>query len=410
MWHSHKSSDARSKRFKIVLALVTGLYCMTYGTVNWQTGPITLLSRASAESLSVSPQPTPSMRSANQTRKLTRRPAADQTSTPSSQSTSPSTSTNQTQNKLIRRPSKPQVPATSSPSTATVKSFDRTPIASSAGSGTAPSSGVSSDSTTSTKSKTTAQAATAIGSVTVPTVVPSSQSPRPSASANLTPLASAGPLSAVAPSGTSSGSGVPRKLTQRPEVAGILAQAPAPPPLSPTIGLSASSLSFTGVQGGANPSAQTVSMTNSGGGTMSWGAGSSAGWLTLTASGSTAPGTLTASANLAGLAAGTYNTTITVTATGATNTPQTVPVTLTVSAAPVPPTIGLSPSSVSFTGVQGGANPSNQTLSLTNTGGGTLSWTVSDNAAWLTVSPASGSAAPGTVARVVSTTRLETGR
>src|SRR5205807_6083114 len=103
-----------------------------------------------------------------------------------------------------------------------------------------------------------------------------------------------------------------------------------------------------------------------------------------TASGSTAPGTLTASVNMAGLTTGTYNATITVTASGATNTPQTVPVSLTVTAAPVPPTIGLSPSSLSFTGVQGGANPANQTLNIANTGGGTLSWSVSGNAAWLT--------------------------
>src|SRR5436853_1374160 len=135
MWHSHKGSDVRSKRFKIVVALATGLYWMSSGTVSWQTGPFTLLSSASAESLSVPPKPTPSARSTNQTPKLTRRPSADKPSAPPSQSTSPSTSSNQTQNqnKLIRRPSKPQVPATSSsPSTATVKSSDKTPIASSA--------------------------------------------------------------------------------------------------------------------------------------------------------------------------------------------------------------------------------------------------------------------------------------
>ena len=54
MWHSHKSSEARGKRFKIVVALATGLYWMSSGTVSWQTGPFTLLSRASAESLNYS--------------------------------------------------------------------------------------------------------------------------------------------------------------------------------------------------------------------------------------------------------------------------------------------------------------------------------------------------------------------
>src|SRR5438132_10079259 len=206
MWHSRKSSDVRSKRFKIVVALATGLCWMSSGTVSWKTGPFTLLSRASAESLSVPAQPTPSLRSAKKTRKLTRRPSEDQTSTPSSQLTSPSTSSNQTQNKLIRLPSKPQVPAPSSPSTATVKSSDKTPIASSAGSGTAPIPGSSSELATSTKAKTTAQPGTAIGSVTVPTTVPSSQPPRPSASANLAPQASSSPLSAEAPPGSPSSS------------------------------------------------------------------------------------------------------------------------------------------------------------------------------------------------------------
>src|SRR5206468_679529 len=177
----------------------------------------------------------------------------------------------------------------------------------------------------------------------------------------------------------------------------------------PTIGLSPSSLSFTGVQGGTNPSVQTVSMTNTGGGTLSWSVSDNATWLTLSPASGSAPGSATATGNTSGLTAGPYNGTITVTATGATNTPQTVPVTLTVTAAPVPPTIGLSPVSFTFTGVQGALNPANQTLSLTNTGGGTLSWSVSDNAAWLTVSPTSGSTVPGTVTMSVSTTGLTAG-
>ena len=62
-----------------------------------------------------------------------------------------------------------------------------------------------------------------------------------------------------------------------------------------------------------------------------------------------------------------------------------MPVTFTVTAAPVPPAIGTSPTNFSFTATQGGNNPANQTLSLSNTGGGTLTWTASDNAPWLTL-------------------------
>ncbi len=51
---------------------------------------------------------------------------------------------------------------------------------------------------------------------------------------------------------------------------------------------------------------------------------------------------------------------------------MTVPVTFTVITAPVPPVIGISPTSLSFTAPQGGTNPATQTLNISNTGGGTL--------------------------------------
>jgi len=63
----------------------------------------------------------------------------------------------------------------------------------------------------------------------------------------------------------------------------------------------------------------------------------------------------------------------------------------TVSPPPVtPPAIGTSPTSLSFTATEGGANPATRPLSISNTGGGTLSWTTTDNVPWLTLSQASG--------------------
>src|SRR5262249_57172158 len=64
--------------------------------------------------------------------------------------------------------------------------------------------------------------------------------------------------------------------------------------------------------------------------------------------------------------------------------------------------------SLSCTAQQGGSTPAAQTVSLRNTGGGTLSWTASDNAAWLTLSPAAGT---GNGAVTLSaTTGTQTGR
>ncbi|MGB2985444.1 MAG: hypothetical protein WBE26_06130, partial [Phycisphaerae bacterium] len=58
---------------------------------------------------------------------------------------------------------------------------------------------------------------------------------------------------------------------------------------------------------------------------------------------------------------------------------------------PTGPVIGLSPSSLTFTGMEMGPNPEGETIQLANTGIGTLEWTVSGNADWLSVTPANGS-------------------
>jgi len=67
----------------------------------------------------------------------------------------------------------------------------------------------------------------------------------------------------------------------------------------------------------------------------------------------------------------------------------------------------LSPASLSYAATQGAANPVNQNIALT-TSGGTLNWTVSDDASWLTVSPASGSAS-NTITTSVNTAGLTAG-
>jgi hypothetical protein len=55
------------------------------------------------------------------------------------------------------------------------------------------------------------------------------------------------------------------------------------------------------------------------------------------------------------------------------------------------PVIAFDPATMSFTGTVGGSNPAAQTLNIWNSGGGTLNWTVSDDAAWLESIPDSGS-------------------
>lgn len=117
-------------------------------------------------------------------------------------------------------------------------------------------------------------------------------------------------------------------------------------PVSPAIGTSPTSLSFT-IQAGANPATRSLTISNTGGGTLSWSASESTIWLSLSPSSGTGSGLVAASVATGTLPAGSYSGTITLSATG---TPSvTIPVALTITAAPVPPAIGVSPTSLSFT-------------------------------------------------------------
>ncbi|MBK5281300.1 MAG: fibronectin type III domain-containing protein [Nitrospiraceae bacterium] len=173
-------------------------------------------------------------------------------------------------------------------------------------------------------------------------------------------------------------------------------------PVPPAIGVSPTSLSFTARQEGSDPTAQTLTINNTGGGTLSWGVSHDATWLVHTPGTGTGAGTVTISVTTGTLTAGTYNGVVTLWPTGASSV--TVPVTFTVTAAPA---INLSPSSLSYAATQGAANPANQNIALTNSGG-TFNWTVSDDASWLAVSPASGSGS-STLTTSVNTAGLTAG-
>lgn len=92
--------------------------------------------------------------------------------------------------------------------------------------------------------------------------------------------------------------------------------------------------------------------------------------------------------------------TITVSASGATNSPDTICVTLTVNAAP--PSISLSTIQAGFSYTLGGSAPASRTVAVTNAGGGTLAWSAASGSSWLTVSPNSGSG-PGTLTLGINT-------
>ncbi|MBH0179862.1 MAG: hypothetical protein HP491_18870, partial [Nitrospira sp.] len=159
---------------------------------------------------------------------------------------------------------------------------------------------------------------------------------------------------------------------------------------------SPSALSFSGTQGDATPPSQTITFWKGNDRTRNWSATSGSPWVTISPSSgtiSTERDQLTMSINLTGLSTGTYSTTVVIAIDGLkghrnlTAIPVTLTVTGTTSATP---SMSLSPTALSFSGVAGGTAPAAQLINLTNPTGGTLSWSMNANAAWLNLTQASG--------------------
>ena len=222
------------------------------------------------------------------------------------------------------------------------------------------------------------------------------------------PLAAAGVGSPASSGRGGSGGRSMRGISA--EMSGLaqLVSPPTAPTLSggPAIGMNPTSLSFTAQEGEGSSATQTLTINNTGQGTLNWTASDSAAWLSLSPASGTGAGAVTASVVAGTLPPGSYSETITLSATGAPSV--TVPVAFTVTAAPVPSAMRISPPSLSFTAQQGSSNPAAQTLAISNTGGGTLPWSVSHDATWLSHTPGTGTGT-GTVTISVTTGTLTAG-
>ena len=146
----------------------------------------------------------------------------------------------------------------------------------------------------------------------------------------------------------------------------------------PLISVAPATVTFSAVTGSANPTAKTVAVSNTGGGTLSglstattYAAGQPTGWLAATLSPTTAPAALTLQPNIGSLpsAFDTLTATVTVKSSVAGVSPQAVTVTLFLSPAP---SISLSTSIVTFGASKGAAAPAPATVTISNGGGGTL--------------------------------------
>jgi uncharacterized protein (TIGR03437 family) len=192
-----------------------------------------------------------------------------------------------------------------------------------------------------------------------------------------------------------------------------------PTVILPVVAISPGTLFFTQVQGSTTIAVQVLNISSANSLPFNWtldiSTSTGGSWLNASSRSGSVPQGGASSVMLmvasSRLGAGTYRGTVTITATGATNSPQTVEVVLTVAGA-AGAAIGLSQQYLNFQGVQGGANPPPQTLSISNVGSGTLSWSAtadtSSGGQWLRISSGLGTA-PSTLTISADITGLAQG-
>lgn len=181
---------------------------------------------------------------------------------------------------------------------------------------------------------------------------------------------------------------------------------------APLISFNPTSLTFTYQVGGANPASQLVT-TASTGAVLNYTlfASTSIGgnWLAATG-GITTPNPIAVTIDPTGLGPGTYNGLVTVTALSAGNSPQKIPVTLTVTNSPL---VVASPNSMIFAYQIGKTAPSAQVVSVTSSTGDKLTFgatsATDDGAKWLSAFFVTGST-PGSLQVGVSTNNLAPGK
>lgn len=164
-----------------------------------------------------------------------------------------------------------------------------------------------------------------------------------------------------------------------------------------TVQVQPGALAFTGAyaQPGALSQAINIGMSQSCAAPLHWNASlttnNGGSWLSMSKASGVTPAASQVFAQPAGLGPGTYTGAVVFNAGAGT---QTVPVTLTIGQASAP-ILMTAPQMLNFGGVMGQPDPAAQTLTLTNTGGGTLSWhaaaATAVGGAWLSITPTTGS-------------------
>lgn len=163
---------------------------------------------------------------------------------------------------------------------------------------------------------------------------------------------------------------------------------------------------FDFMEGDGSETAQ-LTIRNSAGNAIPWTAVVGDSWCQLSEYSGITDGSLNITVDPSQLSAGYYETTITITADDAINSPRSVNVRMTI--ASNQPVLTLSTNNLYFTGEYFGTAPWPQSFNVLNTGEGSLDWTLSTSGEeWLAVYPSSGTA-PTSVEVVCNSFELEPG-
>ena len=168
--------------------------------------------------------------------------------------------------------------------------------------------------------------------------------------------------------------------------------APTPTPTPGMITVSPTSIQFMAAAGGPPPAPQSIQVTTSNGST--WHSFDNSPWFNAGPTSGASGTSATLTPHIEGLNAGTYTQHITFSAAGLPSKMVVVTLTLTGSPTPTPaPTatpgmITVSPTSIDFTGVSGGANPAPQSIQVTTSNN--ASWHSHDTSPWFDAGPTTG--------------------
>ena len=147
---------------------------------------------------------------------------------------------------------------------------------------------------------------------------------------------------------------------------------------------------FVAYEGRTNPETQFLSIRNGGLGTLTWEVTEDCSWLEVDPSNGESTGEfnqVSVIVDISGLIADSYNCQLMISDPYAANNPRTVEVDLVV----IGPILEVSAGAFEFSAYEGGANPNDQTLTISNSGGGTLNCEIIYDCNWLSVEPNSGS-------------------